>query len=177
MTRYGRTLAAAICVLFFVGCGTVPFDPQPRPAAVAHLDIVQKQEYIQSTKTTLKTFLLSARDLRSRGRASSVRELADRFDRFVSLQVVPIVHDFEADDSLSTRLEIAKLQLLCGLTYGELGENRKALELLEEMKRRYGGNPGIMGAPINQGDFGAASLETSLELLEAKLVGTPRKPA
>jgi hypothetical protein len=173
MTRYALTLAAVTFAAFCVGCSTVPFDPQPRPATVAHLDIVQKQQYIQGTKTTLNTFLVSARDLRSRNRDVSLRELADRFGRYVTLQVEPIIADFEADNSLSTRLEIAKLQLLCGLTYCELGDNRKARDLLEEMKERYGGNPGIMGAPIDRGDFGIDSLEMGLELLEVKLVGTP----
>lgn len=175
MTRYVRSLGAILFFAFCAGCGTVPFDPQPRAAAVAHLDIVRKQEYIQGTKATLKTFLVSARDLSSRDQHVSLRELADRFSRFVTLQVDPIVGDFEAENSLSTRLEIAKLQLLCGLAYYELGENRRARDLLEQMKQRYGGNAGIMGAPIDRSDIGVASLERGLELLEEKLVGTPRQ--
>jgi hypothetical protein len=176
MTRYARALAAVILAAFCAGCGTVPFDPQPRPASVAHLDIVRKQEYIHGTKATLKTFLVSARDLRSRDRDGSLRELADRFGHFVTLQVVPIVNDFDAENSLSTRLEIAKLQLLCGFIYCELGETRLAGELLEIMKQHYGSNPGILGVPLDRADIGVPSMESGLELLEERLAGT-RSPA
>jgi hypothetical protein len=176
MTRYARALAAVSLAAFCAGCGAVPFDPQPRPVAVAQLDIARKQEYIQGTKATLKTFLVSARDLRSRDQDLSLREFAHRFDRFVALQVVPIIDDAEAQNSLSTRLEIAKLQLLCGLTYFELGETRRAGELLADMQEHYGGNLALLYAPLDRGDIGVATLASGLQLLEGKLADT-RPPA
>jgi hypothetical protein len=174
MTRYARDLAAVILMVICAGCGTIPFDPQPRPAAVAHLDIVQKHAYIQRTKATLKTFLVSAQDLRSHDRNLSLRELSYRFDRYVTLQVIPIVDDFEAGNSLSSRLEIAKLQLLCGLIYYELGETRRAGDLLETMQQRYGRSPGILGVPLDRGDIGVTSMEGGLGLLEEKLASIRR---
>lgn len=170
MTRYAQALAAVICIAFCAGCGmTVPFDPQPRPASVTHLDIARKQTYIQSTKVTLKTFLVAAQDLRSRDQVVSLHELADRFGRFERLRVAPMVDDFEAQNSLSTRLEIAKLQLLCGLTYVELGETHRAGELLHNMKEHYGQNPGILSVPLDRGDIGIATMAGGLQLLEEKL--------
>lgn len=96
MPRIVPALAAAVLVLC-TACGTA-FD-RPRPATVSHLDIVRKQEYISTTKATLKTFRATARDLRSRNRPVSLRELAGRFDRYMAVQVRPIVGDFEAQNT------------------------------------------------------------------------------
>jgi hypothetical protein len=170
MPRIARAVALAAVLLLCAACGA-SFRPSPRPAPVSQLDIVRKQEYIGTTKATLKTFRATARDLRSRGRPVSLRELAERFDRYVALQVRPIVDDFEAQNNLATRMEIAKLQLLCGLTYAELAQPRRARDLLREMEAAWGGNPGMLGTPLDRGDVGVSSLDDGLQLLRRNLAG------
>jgi hypothetical protein len=169
MVRIAQALVIASLV-FCAACG-VPFNQDPKPLVLTHLDIARKHDYILNTKSTLKVFRTSVGDLRNRNRPAAMRELAQRFDDFVVLQVRPIIGDWEAENNLATQLELAKLRLLCGLIYVDFAETQKAKELLDEMKEYYGDNPGIMRAPLDRGDIGVTSLEGGLQLLEQRVAG------
>jgi hypothetical protein len=156
-------IVTLILALFCAACSTA-VEPQPRPASVGHMDIPQKEEYILRTKTTLKTFHATASDLRSRGLPGQLQELGENFDRYVALQVAPIVEDTEASSNLATRMEIAKLQLLCGLTYIELEDHLKVESLLRQLEK-HATDPGFISTPLDRGDLGVASIEEGLSRL------------
>lgn len=166
-----RTLVfSALVLLLAVGSGCVAgFQSPTRPAEVSHMDIARKQDYIRTTKATLKTFQRSARDLRDRNRPLVLQELSDEVHRYIRLQVDPIVNDFEAGNNLETRLEIGKLQLLSGLVYVELGETGKVRRLLREMNRRYSTHSSLLTTAIDRNDIGFSSLEEGMQALRERL--------
>ncbi len=167
--RIVRILAAAGVLLPLVGGCTATFTPSPRPAVVTPMNIVKKQEYIHGTKMTLKNFQTAAIDLGSRRKPVARRELTEEVERYIEMQVEPIVNDFEAGNNLETRLEIGKLQLLCALVYLELAEYREARQMLGEMTRRYGDNPGFLNAAIDRNDIGFGNLEDGMRALKERL--------
>lgn len=158
----------AVAVLALVG-GCSAANPQPRPSAVSHMDVAQKKAYIHGAESTMKIFHAAALDLRSRGKFESQEELAGEVKRYVDLHVKPIVGDFEAGNSLDTRIEIAKLQLLCGVVYLELEDYWEALKLLREMEKRYGDQPDLLSATIDRSDIGFGTIEDGMRRLEEQL--------
>lgn len=166
MSRFFRALATT-AVLFLAGGCSATFDPPPHPAAVSHMDIVTKRTQIDTVKSTLKIFRVSAQDLRSREKPREMAQLTDEADRYIKLQVQPFVKDFEADNNLATRLEVAKLQLLCGLVYLELDNAEWNLhKLLRDMERRYGDQPDVLNAAIDRNDVGFATIGEGMQTLE-----------
>lgn len=166
MTRAFRAFVTTAVFLMLGGCG-VAFDPPPRPAVVSHMDIVKKEAQIDSVKSTLKIFRASAQDLRSRAKPQELAQLTDQADRYIELQVQPIVEDFEAEKNLKTRLEIAKLQLLCGLVYLELDNAEGNIyKLLRDMERRYGDQPIVLNAAIDRNDVGFGTIRDGMRSLE-----------
>ena len=167
--RIFRTLAAAGALLALVGGCATTFTPSPRPAVVTPMNIAKKQEYIRGAKMILKNFQSAAIDLGSRRKPMARRELAGEVERYIALQVEPIVDDFEAGNNLETRLEIGKLQLLCALVYLELAEYREARQMLGEMNRRYGDSPDFLNAAIDRNDIGFGNLEDGMRNLKERL--------
>lgn len=149
------------------GCSTA--TPRPSTSAVSHMDVTQKMAYIHGAESTMKVFHAAAMDLRSRGKLQSQEELAGEVKRYVDLHVEPIVDDFEASNSLDTRIEIAKLQLLCGVVYLELEDYWEALKLLREMENRYGDQPDVLSASIDRNDIGFGTIEDGMRRLEEQL--------
>jgi hypothetical protein len=167
MTRSFLAFVTTAVFLMVSGCGGVAFDPPPRPAVVSHMDVAKKQAQIDSVKSTLKVFRASAQDLRSREKPRELAQLTDQADRYIELQVQPIVEDFEAENNLKTRLEIAKLQLLCGLVYLELDNAEGNIyKLLRDMERRYGDQPNVLNAAIDRNDVGFGTIGDGMRRLE-----------
>ena len=166
MTRFFWASVTTTILLLAGGCSTA-FDPPPHPAVVSHLKVVDKQAYIDSVKSTLKIFRASAQDLRIRNKSEELEQLSDVADRFIMLQVEPILGDFEADKNLATRLEIAKLQLLCGLVYLELDNARwNIYKLLREMEHRYSDQPDVLYAAIDRNDVGFNTISDGMRSLD-----------
>jgi len=166
MSRFLRTLVTTAVLFLACGCSAT-FDPPPHPAAVSHMGIVKKRAQIDTVKSTLKIFRATAQDLRSREKPKEMEQLTDEADRYIELQVQPIVADFEAKNSLATRLEVAKLQLLCGLVYLELDNAESNLyKLLRDMERRYGDQPDVLNAAIDRNDVGFATIGEGMQTLE-----------
>ena len=166
MTRYFRAIAATAVLLVASGCSTA-FDPPPRPAVVSHMDVVHKQAYIANVKSTLKIFRASAQDLRLRGKPEELDRLSDEFELYVQMQVQPIAGDFEVDKNLGTRLDIAKLQLLCGLVYLELDNSAWNIhQLLGDMEQRYGNQPDVLNTAIDRNDVGFGSIREGMQKLD-----------
>lgn len=163
-----RILGMTAAILFLItGCGPRP-DP-PRPAVVSHLDISQKKAFIDKTRSTLKTFHDTARDLRHRGDNRSRSELAGGAERYIETQVEPIVNDFEADNNLQTRIEVAELQLLCGMLYFELEKYWQAHLLLRDMERRYRDRPEVLHAALDPNEFGFRDIDDGIRSLGQRL--------
>lgn len=168
MGRFFRTSLFAVVIALSGGCGAA-FDLPPRPARVSHMDIAGKQAYIHDAKSTLKIFQAAARDIHGRSKPRARQELAGEFSRYVELQVKPIVDDFEAGKNLETRLEIAKLEVLCGLVYLELEEYRKSWRLLRQLEGRYGDQPDLLKAAIDPNDIGFGSIDDGIQSLRKHL--------
>jgi hypothetical protein len=170
MAKSSRTFVAA-AVLLLSGSCAAPLDPQP--AAVSHMSVDKKQDYIRDAESTLKVFNAAAMDLHTRGKPIAQQELAREVKRYIKGQVKPIIVDFEAGNNLETRLEIAKLQLLCGFVYLELEDPWEAVGVLREMERRYGDQPDLLRADLERNDLGFASIAEGMRDLEDRL---PREP-
>lgn len=168
MVRFSRAFIAAAALVLAGGC-VAAFDPQPQPAAVSHMNVAKKQAYIRGAESTLKIFHAAAMDLRSRGKPLAQQELAGEAKRYIKMQVKPIIADFEAGNNLETRLEIAKLQLLCGLVYLDLEEPWEALGMLREMERRYGDQPDLLNAEFERNDLGFATIGNGMRIIEERL--------
>ncbi len=165
-----KRLALFLLACFCAGCATA-LPPPPTPVAVGHLDMTQKEAYIARTGTTLQTFHSAAADLRSRSLSAPLQELGENFDRYVAMQVAPIVEDAEARSNLATRMELAGLQLLCGLVYIELGDHHRIEAILAQMED-YGTDTGILNSPL-AGDIGITRIEDGLKRLRESLDGAP----
>lgn len=173
MRRFFRPFIAAIFALSVGGCSP-GFDFQDRPASFSHLDVASKQAHIDSVRSTLKVFHATALDLRRRDRFQSRQSLAAEVDRYVELQVQPIINDFEAGTHLRTRLEIAQLQLLCARIYLELEDYRQVNALLKDMERRFGDQPDVLNATIDRQTIGYGSIAEGMRNLEERRVGDSR---
>jgi len=165
MSRAFPVIAAAVLVLT-VGCSP-GFYPLPHPAEVSHMDMATKQAHIDKVKATLKIFRASALDLRSRGKHQELEQLTRQADHYIKWQVQPILTDFEADNNLRTRLEIAKLQLLCGLVYLEMDNPEWRLyKLLSAMEKRYADQPDVLTTTIDYQDIGFGTISDGMRSLE-----------
>ncbi len=160
-------MVAMILLLPILG-GCIP-EMAARQATVSPLSIAKKKEYIRTSKATLKNFQTTAIDLRARGQLPAIGEFAKEVKNYISLQVEPILVDAAAVDDLQTRLEVAKLQLLCGLVYADLAEYREARLRLEEMMQRYGSHPDVLNAAIDRNDIGFATLASGMQDLRARI--------
>lgn len=165
MSWYVRGLIVVLFALLW-GCAS---NPPPPPAMLSYLDVAQKQAYIHNSMSTLKLFHEAALDLRTRGKPLARKELAGEVDHYVEMQVNPIIGDFEANNNLRTRLEVAELQLLCGLVYLELMEYREAMVLLNKMKKRYGDRPEILSAAVNSKYLRYRNIEDGMRILHERL--------
>lgn len=163
-----RALPALVAVLLLAaGCSSPTFYPPPHPAEVSSMDVAAKQAHIAKVKETLKIFRASARDLRSRGKSRELQQLTEEADRYIAWQVRPIVNDFEADNDLRTRLEVAKLQLLTGLVYLEMASPEWRLyKLLSAMEKRYADQPEILSASLDYHDIGFDTIGDGMRSLE-----------
>lgn len=165
MNKFFRLFVLPGFLLMAYGC-TAAFDPPPHPAAISHMSAVKKQAYIADIKSTLKIFRASAQDLRRRNKPEELDQLSDEVEVYVRMQVQPIVADFEANKNLATRLEVAKLQLLCGLIYLELDNSAWNIhQLLREMKRQYGNQPDVLNTAIDRNDVGFESINEGMRKL------------
>lgn len=168
MNRVFWALAASALVLLACGCRPA-FNPPPRPAQISHMDVATKLTRIDNVASTLKIFLDTGRDLRSRAKRQELRRLTAEADRYIELQVRPIIHDFEASANLTTRLEIAKLQLLTGLVYLELDNQEwKLYQWLSAMEHRYADQPDVLNATIDRTVFGYDTIAAGLRGLEER---------
>jgi hypothetical protein len=151
-----------------LACACSPaFDPPPRPAEVSHFDITTKQAHINNVKKTLEIFRASARDLRSRQKPEELRQLTGQAEHYIKLQVQPLVEDFEADSNLTTRVEIAKLQLLSGMVILELDQPEwKLYKMLRTMEQRYSDQPDVLNAAIDRNEFGFSTIGDGMRSLE-----------
>jgi hypothetical protein len=166
MNRSIRAYVATAVLLLAGGCNPA-FDPPPRPAVVSHMNVVKKQAQIDNVKSTLKIFRASAQDLRGRAKPAEMAQLSDAAERYIDLQVQPLVEDFEVDNNPRTRLEMAKLQLLCGLVYLELDNAEwNIYKLLREMERQYGNQPDVLNAVIDRNDVGFGTISDGMRSLE-----------
>lgn len=165
MVGYPRVFIALVFIVVG-GCATAP---PPPPAVVSYLDVPKKQAYIHGARSTLKIFHDTALDLRNRRKDPARQELAVEVDRYIEAQVEPIVGDFEANNNLATRLEVAELQLLCGLVYLELEEYHKARVLLDTMEKRYGNHPGLLSVSIDRGEMGFRNIGEGMKTLNERL--------
>ncbi len=154
----GKVLPALLTAAMLLAGGCSGFNPPPHPAAVAHLDITQKQAYIRTTESALKSFRAVAADLRRSHKPQARADLGKEVNSFIKQRVEPIVDDFEASHHPETRLQVAELQLLSGQVYLELDEYWDAWLLLREMKRRYGDQPTLLDAGIDRQEFGYSNL-------------------
>lgn len=166
MSRAFRAFSAVAILLLAGACSPV-FDPPPRPAEVSHMDITTKQAHIDNVKKTLKIFRASARDLRSRQKPEELIQLTGQAERYIKLQVQPLVEDFEADSNLTTRVEVAKLQLLSGLVMLEMDRPEwKLYKMLRAMERRYSDQPDVLNAAIDRYEFGFGTIGDGMRSLE-----------
>jgi hypothetical protein len=166
MTRFFLAVVTTAVLLVAGGCRPA-FDPPPHPAKVSHMNVVKKKAHIDSAKSTLKIFRASAQDLRTRDKPDELETLSEEVERYIKLQVQPVVRDFEASNNLSTRLEIAKLQLLCGLVYLELDNAESNIyNLLQDMERRYGDQPDVLNAAIDRNDVGFDTISDGMRSLD-----------
>lgn len=164
MSWHARLIIPVIVISLF-GCAS---DRHRRGAVVSYLDVAGKQAYIQEAKSTLKIFHEAALDLRSRQKPQAREELAREADNYIEMQVKPIIGDFEANNDLRTRLEVAELQLLCGLVYLELKEYLKVQDLLKTMRRRYGDNEEILKAALDRSTIGFGNLKDGMRILNER---------
>lgn len=164
----GLYVRVSTVLVFALLCGCAP-DPPRSPAVVSYLDVTKKQAYILNAMSTLKIFHEAAIDLRSRRKPMARKELAGEVEHYIDVQVKPIIRDFEANHNLKTRLQVAELQLLCGLVYLELKEYDEVLAFLNGMKRRYGDSPEILSAAIDRKYIGYRNIEEGMRALNERL--------
>ena len=165
MGLYMRVFITFVFALF-CGCAS---DPPRTPEVVSYLDVSKKQEYIQNAMSTLKTFHDAAIDLRSRSKPEAQKVLAEEVEHYIDVRVKPIIGDFEANHNLQTRLQIAEMQLLCGLVYLELKEYDEVQVVLKKMKKRYGQSPEILNAAIDRKYVAFRNIEDGMRILNERL--------
>ena len=164
-----KVLPALMVAAALLAGGCTGFNPPPRPAVVTHLDVTQKQAYIRSTESALKSFRAVAADLRSSHNLQAQADLRKEVNSFVKLRVEPIVDDFEASHHPETRLQVAELQLLSGQVYLALEQYWDAWLLLRDMQRRYGDQPALLNAGIDRQEFGYSNLGDGMRGLHKAL--------
>ena len=79
----------------------------------------------------------------------------------------PLIRDFEADSNFTTRVELAKLQLLSGLVMLEMDNPEwKLYKWLRAMERRYADQPEVLNAVIDRNEFGYGTVSAGMRGLE-----------
>lgn len=169
------SIAVALALLVG-GCSSSGFNVRLPPPEVSHLDVAGKQAQVDSVKSTLKVFHATARDLRQRDSLDARTQLAAEFKRYYTLQVQPLVEDFESGNSLQTRLEIAQLQLLGGQVFLELQQNWQLYKLLRDMRQRYGDQPDVLNASIDRNDIGYGTIGDGMRSLQERKAGRSLAP-
>lgn len=164
MGRISR-LVMALLLFWIWGCTS----PPPRRETVSYLDLTAKQTYLRHTLATLKAFHRTACDLRTRPVSEAMKELHQETSRFIERQVRPATTDFEANYSGRTQLDVAQLELLCGLLYLELQDYPAALSALESMRTRYGDRPELLNAALDQRFIDFDNLAAGLAYLDNRL--------
>ncbi|HKJ04414.1 MAG TPA: hypothetical protein VJ974_02370 [Geopsychrobacteraceae bacterium] len=154
----------------FSGCAPVTKQEQTLEAPIlSHLNISQKKVYIQSTKNSLRTYRRLAEDLGQRQKPKSFNALGRETDKFIQTYVVPIMEDAEATSNLETKLDVAKLQLLSGFVYAELGEKAKTRNCLARIADNFGSDASIMSATLGEPDLGYATFSDGVGALKQML--------
>ena len=80
-----KVLPALLVAAVLLAGGCSGFNPPPRPAVVAHLDVTQKQAYIRSTESALKSFRAVAADLSRSHNPHAQADLGKEVNGFVKL--------------------------------------------------------------------------------------------
>ena len=164
MGRFLR-LVMALLLCWLWGCSS----PSPPPASMSYLDLAAKQTHIRNTLATLETFHRTARDLRTRPAPEAQQELRTETRRYVELQVRPVITDFEANHSVKTQLDLAQLELLCGLVYLELQDYSGALATFDNLKKRYGDRTELLTATLDRRFVDFDHLGAGMDYLDQRL--------
>lgn len=164
--RFFVMVSMCLCVIF-AGCTPVPKQEQwPDTPILSHLNISQKKVYIHSIKNSLSSYRRLAEDLGQREKPESFIQLGQESDKFVQMYVVPITEDADAASNLETKLDVAKLQLLSGLTYADLGMASKAKQCFARISEKYGSDASIMSATLGEPDLGYATFGDGVSALK-----------
>lgn len=140
-----------------------------RPVVVAHMDLAQKQRYLQEIKASLRGMLSSVDDLVQRRKPQALALARQRGDEFVATYVEPILNDAVAGEHQETRFEVAKLYLLTAKFYLRTGAYEQSRNYLKRMSSRFGGNSIFMNASLDRNDIGYASLQEGFNEIRAEL--------
>jgi hypothetical protein len=157
MVRFRGAPFLAVILFLVGGCSSALNSPSS-PVTLSDLSLAQKQQYISKAMATLKIFRGTALDLPNRKQTLSRQEMGDEVQRYVKLQVDPILADAEAGAQPQTRLEVAKLQLLCAQVYLDLGKYMESWQCLRAMERRYSNQPDLLSAAIDPREYGFDNL-------------------
>ncbi len=140
----------------------------PDPFTLTHTDIRKKEAYIRNIKETLKLFRLIADDTIRRKKFFCAQELACQTDRYVEIYVRPIMNDSGANNNLETKLEIAKLHVICALLYRDMGRDDPAELHLDKLRQLDGNDASLLDVTIDPADVGFITLRAAIKDLEAR---------
>jgi len=139
------------------------------PVVLTYADIDKKKDYILSTKKSLKRFLVITRDFRTSRDNVNIEEIGREANSFIEIYVEPIINDPGALSNVETRLETAKLHLLCAMLYHDLAGYNQSKKYLDLIHRRYGKDPAMLDLSIDPMDIGFNTLSAGIQELENKL--------
>ncbi len=139
------------------------------PVVLTYADIDKKKDYILSTKKSLKRFLIVTKDFRASRDNVNIEEIGREANSFIGIYVDPIISDHGALNNVETKLETAKLHLLCALLYYDLAGYNQSKKYLDLFHQRFGKDPAMLDLSIDPMDIGFNTLSAGIQDLEKKL--------
>ncbi len=139
------------------------------PVVLTYADIDKKKDYILNTKKSLKRFLIITKDFRTIRDNVNIAEIGREANSFIEIYVNPIINDPGANSNVETKLETAKLHLLCALLYHDLAGYNQSEKYLNLFHQRYGKDSAMLNLSIDPMDIGFNTLSAGMLELENKL--------
>ncbi|MEZ4599163.1 MAG: hypothetical protein R2940_05175 [Syntrophotaleaceae bacterium] len=168
----------SVLFMLLAGCCGCNRSNWPASPELGHMDLDQKQVYMDNVRQNLTVFQASFDDIERQTPEISPddqpicdeNQYSCEVYRYVETYAMPIISDETARTNLQTRREVAQINLLSAYALYQAQQFGRAKSLVKMFEKQYGEDPSILNSPVDSNELGFSTFGEGLRLLKRKLI-------